>query len=111
MKRPGYQSDLLDVGYYIAQDQKALLSYSYDPAVMTIDPVSTGGAGWRELLKAYNQFCSDHGGALLLSQTLGITSAIARKAFGERLKAMVDARKNFDPDGRLLNTYFRDLFS
>ena len=107
----GYQSDLLDVGYYIAQDRKALLSYSYDSAVMTIDPVSTGGAGWREFLKAYNQFCSDHGGAPLPNQTFGITPAIARKAFGERLSTMAAARENFDPAGRLLNTYFRDLFS
>ena len=41
-----YRSNLLYVGYYIAQDQKALLSYSYDGAVMTIDPVSTANPGW-----------------------------------------------------------------
>jgi hypothetical protein len=37
----GYRSNLLYVGYRIAQDQKALLSYSYDGTVMTVDPVST----------------------------------------------------------------------
>ena len=37
-----YRSNLPCVGYRITQDQKALLSYSYDGPVMTIDPVSTG---------------------------------------------------------------------
>jgi hypothetical protein len=110
-EKTGYKSNLIDVGYYIAKDQKALLSYSYDSAVMTIDPVSTGGEGWREFLKAYNQFCSDHDGAPLPNQTFGITPAIARKAFGERLRVMADTRKQYDPGGRLLNDYFRDLFS
>ncbi len=110
-QKTGYKSNLIDVGYYIAKDQKALLSYSYDSAVMTIDPVSTGGEDWREFLKAYNQFCSDHDGAPLPNQTFGITPTIARKAFGERLKVMADTRKKYDPNGRLLNDYFRDLFS
>ncbi len=41
----GYRTNMLNVGYAIAQDQGPLLSYSFDGPVMTIDPVSTGNPG------------------------------------------------------------------
>jgi FAD/FMN-containing dehydrogenase len=107
----GYRSNLLYVGYRIAQDQQSHLSYSYDGPVITIDPVSTGNPGWKAFLEAYNQFCSDRGGLPLLNQTYGLTPAIVRKAFGERLKAFADARRQFDPGERLLNDYFRLLLN
>jgi hypothetical protein len=34
-----------------------------------------------------------------------------QKAFGDRLKAFADARKQLDPGGRLLNDYFLTLLS
>ncbi|HVW83037.1 MAG TPA: FAD-binding protein [Bryobacteraceae bacterium] len=109
--KTGYRTDLLDVGYAIAQDQQSLLSYSFDGPVMTIDPVSTGNTGWKEFLAAYNEFCSDHGGKPLLNQTFGITPAIARKAFDGKLDDFESTRKQFDPGGRLLNDYFRALLA
>ena len=109
--KTGYRSNLIDVGYYIAKDQKATLSYSWDSAVMTIDPVSTGGEEWEKFLEAYNQFCSDRNGAPLPNQTRGITPAIAKRAYGDRLKEMVETRRTYDPNGRLLNDYFRSLFT
>jgi FAD/FMN-containing dehydrogenase len=107
--RVGYRSNLAYVGYRIAQDQKALFSYSYDGPVMTIDPVSTGNPGWKPFLDAYNQFCSDRGGTPLFNQTYGLTPAMVRKAYGDRLTAFAQARKHFDPGDRLLNDYFRGL--
>ena len=106
-----YRSNLLYVGYRIAQDQKALLSYSFEGTVMTIDPVSTGNAGWDEFLGAYNQFCNERAGLPLLNQTPGLTAAIVQKAYGDRWKAFAAARKEFDPSDRLLNNYFRELLS
>ncbi len=107
----GYRSDLLYVGYRIAQDQKALLSYSYDGTVMTIDPVSTANPGWYEFLSAYNQFCSDRNGKPLLNQTPGLTAVILRKAYGDKLNILEATRKKYDPNNRLLNDYFRKLLS
>jgi hypothetical protein len=46
-----------------------------------------------------------------LNQTYGLTPAIVQKAFGDRLKTFADARRQFDPTGRLLNDYFRTLLS
>jgi FAD/FMN-containing dehydrogenase len=108
-KQKGYRSNMLDVGYRVAQDQNALLSYSYDGPVMTIDPVSTGNPGWATFLDAYNQFCSDHGGIPLFNQTYGVTRPQAQKAFGDRLKLLAATRKTYDPQNRLLNDYFQYL--
>jgi FAD/FMN-containing dehydrogenase len=106
-----YRSNMLCVGYRIEQDQQALLSYSHDGAVMTFDPVSTGNPGWKTFLDAFNVFCGDRGGIPLFNQTYGITRALAWKAFGDRLKDFEETRKSFDPGGRLLNDYFRDILS
>jgi FAD/FMN-containing dehydrogenase len=105
----GYRSNLLYVGYFIARDQNALLSYSWDGNVMTLDPVSTANPGWEDFLAAYNQFCTDHNGLPLLNQTPGLTPAIVQKAFGTRLQTLSDARKQYDPTNRLLNSYFAGL--
>lgn len=107
----GYRSNLLYVGYRIAQDQKSLLSYSWDGNVMTIDPVSTANPGWSDFLDAYNQFCVERNGMPLLNQTPGLTAAMLQKAYGDRLTTLEAARAQFDPTNRLLNGYFRQLLS
>lgn len=106
-----YRNNMLFVGYYVARDQSSLLSYSYDGNVMTIDPISTGNPGWWTFLAAYNQLSSDSGGIPLPNQTFGITRAQMQKALGARLKSFAAARKTYDPDGRLLNSYFQDLLA
>jgi len=105
----GYRSDLLVVGYRIAQDQKSLFSYSYDGGVITIDPVSTANPGWSEFLDAFGQFCNVRNGKPLLNQTPGLTAAILRQVYGDRLKVFAESRKKYDPHDRLLNGYFRSL--
>ncbi len=105
----GYRSNLLYVGYRIAQDQRSLLSYSWDGNVMTIDPVSTANPGWDEFLDAYNQFCIDRNGIPLLNQTPGLKAPWLQKAYGARLDTLRSARAHYDPTDRLLNTYFRQL--
>jgi FAD/FMN-containing dehydrogenase len=107
----GYRINMLCVGYRVAKDQSALLSYSYDGNMITIDPVSTANPGWIDFLGAYNQFCSDHGGIPLMNQTFGLTRAMVRKALGDRFEAFAAARGIYDPGGRLLNDYFRDLLA
>lgn len=107
----GYRINMLNVGYWIAQDRNSLLSYSWDGGVMTIDPVSTGNPGWPEFLNAYNQFCSAHGGIPLFNQTDQITPAQMQQALGSRLQAFAAARRIYDPNGRLLNAYFRDMLA
>jgi len=107
----GYRSNMLSVGYRVAKDQQALLSYSQDGNMITIDPVSTANPGWTQFLEAYNKFCSDRGGIPLLNQTPGLTREIARKAFGDRLDTLEATRRTYDPENRLLNGFFKDLLA
>ncbi|HWB83952.1 MAG TPA: FAD-dependent oxidoreductase [Bryobacteraceae bacterium] len=107
----GYRNNMLYVGYWILKDQQSLFSYSYDGDVMTIDPVSTANPGWQTFLDDYNQYCSDRGGIPLMNQTPRLTRAQAQKALGDRLKKFAAARKTYDPNDRLLNSYFRDLLT
>ncbi len=109
-RRQNYRTNLLHVGYRIAQDQQALLSYSYNGSVMTIDPVSTANPGWKEFLAAYNEWCLNRNGVPLLNQTFGVTNEIARKAYGSRLDTIAATRKKYDPANRLLNDYFKGVF-
>jgi hypothetical protein len=110
-QRTGYRTNLSYVGYRICSDQRSLLSYSFHGDVMTLDPVSTNNPGWKEFLTAFNQFCSVRKGAPVLNQTFGVTQDIARRAFGERLDIISRTRQTYDPDGRLLNDYFRELLA
>lgn len=110
-QQKNYRINLLDVGYWISKDQKALLSYSWDGPVMTIDPVSTANAGWTDFLTAYNQFCCERNGIPLLNQTPGLTPVILQKALGDRLNTFAETRKTYDPGGRLLTDYFKTLLS
>lgn len=107
----GYRINMLCVGYRVAKDQSALLSYSYNGNMITIDPVSTANTGWIPFLGAYNQFCSDQAGVPLMNQTYGLTRPMVQKALGDRLQTFAEARRTFDPGGRLLNDYFRDILA
>ena len=107
----GYRSNLLYVGYRIAQDQKALLSYSWNGNVMTIDPVSTANPGWEDYLDAYNQFCDARNGFPVLNQTPRLTAALVQKPYGDKLKLLDATRRKYDPGDRLLNAYFREMLS
>jgi FAD/FMN-containing dehydrogenase len=105
----GYRCDMLNVGYRIRQDRSALLSYTWDGTVMTVDPVSTAGPGWPEFLDAYNEFCSRNGGAPLFNQTARLTRAQVEKAFGARLEQFRALQRRYDPANRFVNEYFADV--
>jgi FAD/FMN-containing dehydrogenase len=109
-RRTGFRPNMLHVGYRIEQDDSSLFSYTFAGRVLTIDPVSTGEPGWRDFLDAYNDFCSEHDGKPLFNQSWGLKPHHVRKAFGDRIEKFEEYRKRFDPNERLLNSYFRELF-
>ena len=109
-KDNGFRCDLLNVGYHIAQDTRSLFSYTRKGPACTLDPVSTGGAGWQGFLSAYNEFCIQHNGTPLFNQTPAITPLQARKAFGPEIETFQTYRRKYDPDDRFYNAYFRKLF-
>ena len=108
-QKTGYRTNMLNVGYRISKDQQSLLSYSYDGTVMTVDPVSTANTGWPEFLDAYNQFCAERGGLPLLNQTAQLTPPLAQNTLGNRLKQFAAIRKKYDPNNRMLSSYFSGI--
>jgi FAD/FMN-containing dehydrogenase len=107
----GYRVNLLSVGYRIRADQSSLFSYSFNGDVMTFDPCSTGNDGWDEFLEAYNELCSELNGVPLFNQTAHLTRPQVEKAFGDRIVKFDRYRKEYDPNDRLLNDYFRELIA
>lgn len=107
----GFRCDMLNVGYRIAQDRSSLFSYTWNGPVMTVDPVSTGGEGWDDFLRAYNAFCTEHEGSPLFNQTKWLTREQVRGAFGDRVDRFERLRREMDPDDRMLNDYFRELLT
>lgn len=110
-EKTGFKCDLPHVGYRIAQDRNALLSYSHDATVMSLDPVSTGGEEWHTFLRAYNAFCSENAGQPLFNQTKFLTPEQVAKSFGARLATFAEARRARDPEGRFLDSHFTELLS
>ena len=110
-KEKGYRCNLANVGYRIRKDTSSLFSYSFEGDVMTVDPVSTGDPGWNEFIEAYNEFCSERKGVPLFNQSRSLTRAQVAKAFGDRIAIFRKYRERFDPDDRLLNTYFKELLA
>jgi FAD/FMN-containing dehydrogenase len=105
----GFRCNMCHVGYRILEDQSSLFSYTWGGNTLTIDPVSTGGPGWIPFLRAYNEFCSEHGGSPLFNQTRELEPHQVRRSFGERIDRFEQIRQTRDPDERFLNGYFRRL--
>jgi FAD/FMN-containing dehydrogenase len=76
---------------------------------MTFDPCSTGNDGWDAFLEAYNALCTELNGVPLFNQTAHLTRPQVDKAFGDRILKFDRYRKEYDPNDRLLNDYFRNL--
>jgi FAD/FMN-containing dehydrogenase len=108
-RQTGYRPNIMSVGYRIVKDNSSLFSYSYRGDVITFDPVFTGNPGFEKFLVAYNEFCSERDGVPLFNQTAFLSRAQVRKAFGDRIDIFAGYRRNFDPNGRLLSEYFREL--
>ena len=109
--RTGYRTDMMNVGYHIAQDRSSLFSYTRDWAALTIDPVASGRGAWPDFLDAYNAFCSEAGGRPLFNQSGQVTPGQAARAFGPEIREFRAVRDRMDPDGRFRNDFFRDLFA
>lgn len=106
----GYRCDLMNVGYYIAQDRQSLFSYTREGPALTLDPVSTGAPGWHRFVTAYNRFCIDHGGKPLFNQSPNLTRDQAQAAFGPEIASFRALRQSLDPTDRFYNAFFRRLF-
>jgi hypothetical protein len=112
-RRFGFRCNMPLGSYYIRRDDKAILSYSGNGEIFSLDPIHavTDQAAWDRFLKEFNEFATKRNGIPLLNQSPFVTRAHCEKAFGARWTEFSRWVRSVDPDGRMLNPFFADLLA
>jgi len=99
--------------YFIRKDAHAILSYSHDGDVFSIDPIHayTDKPAWDRFLNEFNDFAYNLGGIPLLNQSPFVERRHVEAVYGARWSAFSARVKKEDPQGRMLNPFFADLLS
>ncbi len=105
-----YRCNVVHGSSRLHKDRNALFSASYNGASFTLEPASSGDAGWHDFLIDFNDFASQAGGTPTFNQTRGLQPEHVAKAFGDRLKLFRALRKRTDTANRLWPSYFAHLF-
>lgn len=102
--------------YYIKQDRKALLSFSSEEDIFTLDmvhllhrPASPDERLWDEMNRRFNEFAAEYRARPLLNQTKQLSKSVVMRTLGADWQTFSAERLNADPDGRFLSRYFKDL--
>ena len=108
-KQHRYRCNVVTGASRLHQDRGSLFSVSYTGPMFTLEPSSTGGAGWDDYLIDFNEFATLNGGVPTFNQTRALQPEHVTKAFGERAKLFRALRQRTDPLNRLRNSYFAYL--
>ena len=112
-KKTGFRCNMPMGAYHIRKDTHALLSYSNDGEIFSLDPIHAPSDlnAWHDFLKAFNEFAYERNGIPLLNQSPFVERKHVERAYGARWQEFSDWVREVDPDGRMLNPYFADLLS
>jgi L-gulonolactone oxidase len=108
-KEHKYRCNVVSGASRLHQDRGSLFSASYSGPMFTLEPSSTGDAGWDDFLIDFNDFASGLGGTPTFNQTRALQPEHVAKSFGERVKLFRALRQRTDPLNRLRNSYFAHL--
>jgi hypothetical protein len=108
-KEHRYRCNVVNGASRLHQDRGSLFSASYSGPMFTLEPSSTGDAGWDDFLIDFNEFAAAHGGTPTFNQTRALQPEHVAKSFGERAKLVRALRQRTDPLNRLHNSYFAHL--
>jgi FAD/FMN-containing dehydrogenase len=108
-KEHRYRCNVVSGASRLHQDRGSLFGVSYTGPMVTLEPSSTGEAGWDDFLIDFNDFASSLGGTPTFNQTRALQVEHVSKAFGERVKLFRALRQRTDPLNRLRNSYFAYL--
>jgi FAD/FMN-containing dehydrogenase len=114
-RRTGFRPMLPTEAYFIRKDTNALLSFSSEEDIFTLDMVDSHPrtpeevAYWRWMNREFNDFAARHGARPLLNQTKELSRANVHRALGQDWHTFVTLRQQEDPSGRFLNDFFNDL--
>ncbi len=108
--KTGYRCDMPAVGFRVGKDPSALLSPSFDDAVIALQTTSTQQKGWDDFVIDLNQFAENWGGAPLFNETRAFRAEYASRLYGSRLEFFRKIRRQLDPEKRLLNPFLAQCF-
>lgn len=110
-KTTGFRCNMPLGSYHIRQDTNAILSYTYDQEIFSLDPIhaSTDDAAWHAFLQQFNDFAFQRGGIPLLNQSPFVQQKHVQAAYGQRWLTLVKWLQTMDPAKRMLNPFFADL--
>jgi FAD/FMN-containing dehydrogenase len=108
-KEHRYRCNVVTGSSRLHQDRGSLFSASYTGPMFTLEPSSSGEAGWDDFLIDFNDFASAAGGTPTFNQTRALQPEHVAKSFGERVKLFRALRQRTDPLNRLRNAYFAYL--
>lgn len=108
-KEHHYRCNVVNGASRLHQDRGSLFSASYSGPMFTLEPSSTGDAGWDDFLIDFNEFAAAHGGTPTFNQTRALQPEHVAKSFGERAKLFRALRQRTDPLNRLHTAYFAHL--
>jgi hypothetical protein len=97
--------------YFVRKDQNAVLSYSHDGDIFSIDPIHapTDQAAWDRFLREFNEFATKRNGIPLLNQSPFVTRAHVQHAYGARWDELAQWVHQQDPTRRMVNPFFDAL--
>ncbi len=110
-RESGFRAALATEVYFVRRDDAALLSFSPDEDVFTLDLADSrpNDPAWERMNRAFNQLAAEAGGRPILSQTKWLDRAIVHQTLGQAWQRFLAIRAEEDPAGRFLNAYFEAL--
>lgn len=109
-ERSGYRCDLPAIGYHACRDASAMLSPTFDEAMIVLQTTSTQRRGWEDFAIDLADFAETWGGIPIFSQTRSLRADYAKQVYGERLAQFRRLRRQLDPEDRLLTPFMAQYF-
>ena len=106
----GYRTDLPTVGYRVGRDISAILSPSFDEALVALQTISTQTKGWEDFVIDLAQFAENWGGTPMFSQSRALRAEYSKQIYSNRLEFFRKIRRQLDPHDRLLNPFMAQFF-
>jgi hypothetical protein len=106
----GFRCDMPTVGYRLSRDRSAVLSPSFDEPMIALRAMSTQAKGWDDFVIDFSDFAKNWGATPVFNQTREVEPAYAKDIFRKRLEYFRRARRQIDPEQRMMNPFLSQYF-
>jgi hypothetical protein len=114
-RRFGFRCNMPLGSYFIKQDDSAVLSYTHNGDVLSLDPIHAyrreDEEEWHRFLREFNTWAFNRGGIPLLNQSPFVEREQVVAAYGDHWQEFADWVTKVDPTRRMQNAFFSQLLS